>query len=262
MSKHWTEKMFIDEANIFGDTLKERIKNTEKEIEGLLKIFQKYNVPENGAILDLACGIGRHSVPLAKKGYNVTGVDFSPTYISNAKEYANEYKVTESVDFVEGDMRNVEGLLRQYTDCYDVVLNLFTSMGYWDEETDRQIFTQAYNLTKQGGIFIIQTANRDFLVKNFQARDWTSWEGGLVMFAERRLNLENSRMYNVWKYFDQIDDDLKHLSTFEVDHRVYSLHELKRQVEDSGWSYESCYGGLDMEDFSIDTFNMILIAKK
>jgi SAM-dependent methyltransferase len=262
MSKHWTEKMFIDEAEIYGETLKQRIKKTDEEIHGLLKLFQKYHVPDDGVILDLACGIGRHSIPLAKKGYNITGVDLSPMYISEAKKYADEHKVTNKVHFIEGDMRTVEEILKKCTDSFDVVLNLFTSMGYWDEKTDRRIFTQAHNLTKNGGIFIIHSANRDFLVKNFQARDIISLERGRVMLADRRLDLENSRIYNVWRYFDQVEDDLRHLSTFEFDHRVYSLHELKKLVEDSGWRYQSSYGGFNMEDFSIDTFSMVLIAKK
>ena len=71
MGKHWTEKLYIDEANLFRETLEERKKTTEIEIEGLLNIFHEYKVPKNASILDLACGIGRHSVPLAKKGYKV-----------------------------------------------------------------------------------------------------------------------------------------------------------------------------------------------
>ncbi len=262
MSKHWTEKIFIDEANLFGETLEERKKTTEVEIEGLLNIFHDYNVPKNASILDLACGIGRHSVPLAKKGYKVTGVDISPTYISRAKEYAEDNKVTRNVNFIEGDMRQVEKLLNQHLDSFDVVINLFTSMGYWDEETDRRIFTQVSNLTRTGGIFVIHSANRDFLVKNFQARDVVYGVDSRVMFAERKLDLEDSRMYNIWKYFDQQEEDLKHLSTMELDHRIYSLHELKKQVEDGGWRYRACYGGYDMQVFTIDTFNMVLVAEK
>ena len=262
MSKHWTEKLFIDEADLFGETLKEKIKTTDTEIEGLLNIFQEYKVPKNASILDLACGIGRHSIPLAKRGYNVTGVDFSPTYISRAKEYAEENEVTRKVNFVEGDMRQVQELLTQHIGSFDVVLNLFTSMGYWDDETDRRIFTQVLNLTRTGGIFVIHSANRDFLVKNFQARDIEKGIEDRVMLAERKLDLENSRMYNIWKYFDQEGENLMHLSTMEFDHRVYSLHELKKQVEAGGWRYLACYGGFDMQVFAIDTFNMVLVAEK
>lgn len=82
------------------------------------------------------------------------------------------------------------------------------------------------------------------------------------MIAERHLDLENSRMFNVWRYYEQRGDDLKRLSTFELDHRVYSLHELVRQVEDAGWSYHSSFGGYDMEPVSTDTFEMVLVASK
>jgi SAM-dependent methyltransferase len=158
-------------------------------------------------------------------------------------------------------MRQVEEVLNNYEGAFDAVINLFSSMGYWDEETDRKIFNQVLKLTKLNGIFVIHTANRDYLVRHFQARDINFDKRGMVFLADRRLDLESSRMFNVWKYFDQQGDDLKHLSTIEIDHRVYSLHELKKQVEDSGWSYQKCYGGYDMRPFTTDTFGMVLVSK-
>jgi len=254
--------LFIDEAELFETTLLERIGRTEAEIDGLLNIFMEYSVPENGNILDLACGIGRHSVPLAEKGYKVVGVDLSPAYVSAAEKYAEDKGVSQNTRFIVGDMRQVEEILRNSMESFDAVVNLFTSMGYWDEETDRAIFTQALNLVKPYGLLVIHTANRDFLVKNFQARDFSISEEGRFFSAERRLDLESSRIYNVWRYYDMKDEDLKHLSTVEIDHRLYSLHELKKLVETCGWRYQTCYGGFDMQPFTIDTFSMLLIAKK
>jgi SAM-dependent methyltransferase len=262
MDEHWTEKLFIEEASLFGARLEEKLESTDEEIEGLLKIFSEHKVPKGGAILDLACGIGRHSTPLAEKGYKVTGVDISPTFIERARVLAHEKNVSKRVEFVVGDMRQVGELLKDREESFDVVVNLLTSHGYWDEETDREIFRQAYRLTKRDGIFIIHTANRDFLVRHFQARAFTFGKDGRVVIAERRLDLESSRMFNVWRYYEQRGDDLEHLSTFKIDHRVYSLHELKKQIEDSGWSFHSSYGGYDMKPLTTDTLGMILISKK
>jgi len=259
--KHWTEELFIEKASLFGATLEEKLDSTDEEIEGLLKIFSVHNVPDGGAILDLACGIGRHSIHLAEKGYEVTGVDISPTYIERAEELASEKNVSERVEFIVGDMRQVEELLKGREGSFDAVVNLFTSMGFWDDETDRQIFRQARGLTKQGGIFIIHTVNRDFLVRHFNARDFTYGEGGRVVIADRRLDLDSSRMFNVWRYYEQRGDDLDHLSTFEIDHRVYSLHELKSQIEDSGWTYHSSFGGYSLQPLTTDTFGLIVIGK-
>jgi SAM-dependent methyltransferase len=259
--KHWTEELFIEKASLFGATLEEKLDGTYEEIESLLKIFSEHNVPDGGAILDLACGIGRHSTLLAEKGYEVTGVDISPTFIERAEELASDKNVSERAEFIEGDMRQVEELLKGREGSFDAVVNLFTSMGFWGEETDRRIFRQARRLTKQGGIFIIHTANRDFLVRHFNSRDFTYGKDGRVVIADRRLDLESSRMFNVWRYYDQRGDDLEHLSTFEIDHRVYSLHELKKQVEDSGWSYHSSFGGYSLQPLTTDTFGLIVIGK-
>ena len=84
----------------------------------------------------------------------------------------------------------------------------------------------------------------------------------LVKVIERRPNLENSRMENVWKYYRREGEDLKYLDTIEVNHRVYSLHELKKLVEKSGWTYQTHYGSFNLDAFTMDSKRMILVAKK
>jgi 2-polyprenyl-3-methyl-5-hydroxy-6-metoxy-1,4-benzoquinol methylase len=59
-----------------------------REVEGLCKIFDKYNILKDSKILDLSCGIGRHSIPLAKRGYKVVGYDISSLYLQKAREWA------------------------------------------------------------------------------------------------------------------------------------------------------------------------------
>ena len=66
----------------------------QPQAEGLRKIFQRRGVPSGGRILDLACGLGRITVNLAKAGYEVVGVDISPLYLRLAQNWAKK----ESVD--------------------------------------------------------------------------------------------------------------------------------------------------------------------
>ncbi|MFB0551278.1 MAG: hypothetical protein ACETVV_01740 [Nitrososphaeria archaeon] len=121
---------------------------------------------------------------------------------------------------------------------------------------------QLQGLTKPGGILVLDMFNRDWMVRHFHPMDMKRREEDLVMVEERRLNLENSRMEAVWRYYRKEDGDLKHLKTIEIDNRLYSLHELKRLVEGSGWEYRACYGGFDLKPFSTDTNRAILVAKK
>jgi 2-polyprenyl-3-methyl-5-hydroxy-6-metoxy-1,4-benzoquinol methylase len=262
MTKHWTEKLFIDESELFEVIIKDRFRKTDREIDALFTLFKKYNVPEGGLILDLACGIGRISIPLAQKGFNVIGVDLSKSYIDRAKEYSEIEGVSDKIKFIEGDIREVESILEEYSERFDVVLNMWTSMGYWDEETDTHILTQSLNLTKPNGIFIMHTANRDYLIRNFQARDYDLRRDGFVILMERNLDLETSRMINYWTYYKKEEEDLRFLNRIEINHRVYSLHELKKQFQDANWSYTASYGGFELQPLTYDHFSMIIVAKK
>lgn len=262
MSKHWTERIFIEDPDLFQTTIEEKILKTDPEIEGLSEFFSEFNVPPGGLILDLACGIGRISIPLAKRGFNVIGVDISPSYIKRAEEYAEAEGVSEKTRFIRWDMREVSSVLRDYADGFDAVLNMWTSMGYWDKETDMSILRQCLGLTKPNGVFIMHTANRDCLIRRFQARDFEIRQDGTVVLMERSLDLETSRMVNFWSYYRKEGEDLRFLNRMEINHRIYSLHELKEQFQASGWMVLASYGGFDQRPFTTDTFSMIIVAQR
>jgi SAM-dependent methyltransferase len=262
MTDHWTEKLFLEDPELFKVFIEDRLEKTDSEIEALLQLFSEYNVSQDGLILDLACGIGRISIPLAKEGYNVVGLDFSPSYIQDAIEYAEKEGVSENTRFIEGDIRQAGSLLREYMGKFDVVLNMWTSMGYWDEETDVSILTQSQSLTQSGGVFIMHTVNRDRLIKKLQGKDFVFRDDGLVILMDQALDLEKSRVINYWTYYRKEGEDLHFLKKVELDHRVYSIHELKKQFQDSGWSYLASYGGFDLRPLTSDCFSMIVVTQK
>jgi len=261
MPPHWTEKIFIEDPDLFRASIEARFEKTQDEINCLIDLFNQNNVPNDGLILDLACGIGRISIPLAKNGYNVVGIDISPSYIQRANEYAKENGVSDNTRFVIGDMRKVASELSDISG-FDAIVNMWTSMGYWDEETDLNILRQSLTLTKPDGLFVMHTANRDTLIRRFQARDFSFGDDGLVVLMERELDLESSRMINFWSYYRREGEDLRFLNRMEINHRVYSLHELMNQFQDAGWKVLGSYGGFDQQPLSSDTFNMIIVAQR
>lgn len=261
MRKHWTEELFIDAANLYMLDLEMGIEKAGKDVPGIISIFSGFGVPQGALVLDVPCGIGRYSVELAEKGYRVVGVDISPPFIDRAKEMAEEREVTYRCDFRVGDMRRI-GDLMVGLERFDAVLIIFTSLGYYDEATDRDILKQLNSLTKPGGILVLDMFNRDWMVRHFRPMDMIRKGEDLVMVEERRLNLENSRMEAVWRYYRKEDGDLRHLRTIEIDNRLYSLHELKRLVEGSGWEYRTCYGGFDLMPYSMDTNRTVLVAQR
>ena len=100
-------------------------------------------------ILDLNCGIGRHSIELGKRGIKVLGTDISPLYIEIAKKKAKEEKVTDELRFKIVDMRKIASVL-SVEKPFDGIVNLFSSFGFYDEKTNDDILQQCCRLVKSG----------------------------------------------------------------------------------------------------------------
>ena len=260
--RHWTERLFVDSAHIYQKQLEELFEQAEWQVEELHALLAELGVPEGARILDLACGVGRHTIFLGERGFRVVGVDISPAFIARAREIAEERSVSERVEFVLGDMREVGELLRGSEGRFSAVLSMFTSLGYYDEETDGRVLAQLLDLAAPGGILVVEMVNRDGLIRRFQEKHFFELPDDKLQLAERRLDLETSRMHNVWTWYQEEDRDLKHLETIELDHRVYSLHELKGLAEGSGWEYLGGYGGFQREPLTMDTFRMVLIGRR
>lgn len=99
-------------------------------------------------LLDVACGRGRHSLNFAQRGYQVTGVDLAPSAIQKAKNQAKNAGL--EAQFVIGDMRNA------LNDRFDLIVNLFTSFGYFstDEDNELPLKAMAEMLNPNGQIWI------------------------------------------------------------------------------------------------------------
>jgi len=151
-TKQWYKSWF--DTPFYHILYKER---DYKEAKAFIEKITTYlNIPENGKILDLACGKGRHSIHLNNLGYDVTGLDLSKQSIAFAKQFENE--------FLHFDVHDMS---KPYHSKFDAVFNLFTSFGYFENEEDNQntINSIKENLNKYG-IGIIDFLNAQFIIDN------------------------------------------------------------------------------------------------
>lgn len=133
------------------------------EAEGFIALLkQTLQLPNGAKVLDVACGKGRHSITLNKLGLDVTGIDLSANSITEAKKWENE-----TLHFAEWDMRQT---FRK--NDFDVVVNLFSSFGYFDDNTDdeRAINAMSESL-KPGGILVLDYINTQFAVTQMKPRE-------------------------------------------------------------------------------------------
>jgi SAM-dependent methyltransferase len=226
--QHWAYKLFIEHPELFLPYLEQGKEKAVREVEGLCKIFDEYKMPKDSKILDLSCGIGRHSIPLAKKGYKVVGYDISSLYLQKAREWAkieglinnNDREGDESkrnddtIKFYQGDLRNAAKILSSngQTD-FDAIISMETSFGYFGEEYDYQLFkdlasissySYSANSSLSSPIFVVDTINRDYLIREFQPfRIDDISDPDIELHIKRELNLESSSMEEEWKFYDK-----------------------------------------------------------
>lgn len=248
---HWTEELFKKHPDLFLKQLEELVEQAKCEVDLLLKYLDEQGFkPRN--ILDLNCGIGRHSIELAKRGINVLGTDLSSRYIKIARERAKKEGVDKRVRFKMADMRRIATTLSEEKP-FDGIINLYTSFGYYDEKTNADILRQCSKLVRSGGFFVLEIMNRDWIVSHFEKRGFSRYED-LILLEDREFDSRTSRIQTTWTYLVQKDD--KNFVLEEqvlLDHRLWSPHELVGFLAENGWDYKAlCLGfGRQPDDVSI-----------
>ena len=262
---HWTHKLFVENAELYLPFLEQAKERAQQEVEVLSGLFTELGVPIGGRVLDLACGIGRHSVLLSELGYEVTGFDISPLYIEKAREYT----ASENSDarYVVGDALDVAGLLTKEK-LYDACVNMFTSHSYYGREGDVRMFRGVADLSAEGAILIVMTINRDYLVRHFAA-EGSQTAGNITIREKRRLELETSWMMNTWDwdFYEGAPEESPPRLSLRLNNRVYSLHEMKELLEESGWKYRNGFGSestgeINLAPLDMDSSRMWVVAQK
>lgn len=215
------------------------------EAEAFMKHLVSFlNVPENGTILDLACGKGRHSVFLNKMGYNVTGVDLSPNSIAHASEFAND-----TLRFEVHDM------CKPYPKQFDAVFNLFTSFGYFEHETDnlRTIKSIKAELNTSG-LGVIDFLNADFVIDNLVTHEIKEVDN--IIFRLHRY-VEDGFIYKDIRF---TADGRNHHFTEKV--KALTLKDFEAYFEAAGIDLLAIFGDYSLGKFHKKTSSRLIMIFK
>lgn len=139
-------------------------------------IVDKLKLKGDEKILDLACGIGRHSLALARRGFCVTGIDIMPDYIAYASKAAKKENL--NAHFICSDIRDV-----CFENEFDVVISMADgAVGYLEnEEENMKIFEVIAKALKPSGKHFMDIMNRRFAETHFPCKLWESGEKCLTL---------------------------------------------------------------------------------
>lgn len=197
-------------------------------------------------VLDLACGKGRHSIQLNKLGASVDGCDYSLNSINYAKKYENA-----SLHFYTHDMRLP--LPKQYA----IILNLFTSFGYFDSDEEHyQTLQNIFDGLLPDGIFVLDFMNVDVITKNLVSRETQTKEG--IEFHIKREVDDNT----IVKYIAfESEQDKWHYHKEKVAALDYA--KLTQMMTKIGFTLQDTFGDYMLRPFDVHTSQrLILVLKK
>jgi ubiquinone/menaquinone biosynthesis C-methylase UbiE len=194
--------------------------------------------PEGGEVIDVPCGFGRHSIPLAEAGYRVTGVDRSQVLLEEARRRSRQ------PDFVQADYRDLP-----FADArFDTALNLFSSLGYLGDEEDTRALAQIHRVLRPGGRLVIETMHRDRLVAHWSDNDWRLLGEGRLLLEQRTFDLATGVAQSTQTL---IDGGERESRTWSL--RCYTATELLAMLSRAGFESARCYGDLEGGPFSAST---------
>lgn len=207
------------------------------------------NLPVGAEVLDLCCGMGRHSMALADAGYQVTGIDLSGVLLNEAHRLDKEQRI----DWHQGDMRHLpfEG------QSFQAVVNLFTSFGYFNEEAqNEQVLNGIHHVLRPGGRFIIDFLNAEYIKANLIPYSERTDEGLVIQesraiedgFVRKRIVVQEAGQQDR-HYLEQV--------------RLYGLEDFKGMLNRVGLTLDEVYGGYEGQAFeSAHSPRLILIGTK
>jgi SAM-dependent methyltransferase len=250
MGEHWHEDdEFWQEVSPFLFS-EEKVEAAGEEIAGLLSLIGGGGGAEPGAALDLCCGPGRHAVELAKRGWRVTGVDRTEAYLAQAGARAEAANV--AVEWVVGDMRT---FVRPA--AFDLVVSLYTSFGYFDDEADNlHVLDNMRACLKPGGSLVMELAGKEWLAGVFRETDAQTAPDGSVLVQRRRVEGAWERMANDWIL---IRDG--HARTFSFTHTLYSGVELRDRLVAAGFVDVRILGSLEGAPYDRDATRLVAVAR-
>lgn len=216
-----------------------------REILGLL------SPPAGASVVDLACGRGRHAIPLASMGFRVTGVDYSGKMLLMGKALAEKEGV--SVEWVREDMRTF-----RRPGTYDLFISLFSSFGFFSDQENQGVLENIEASLKQSGTLLLDLRNaaKGFARPEDGEKTLSVSAGHLRMSVRYDRGTGRARAEHVLTRRDGI----RISSVFDV--RIYTKEELVAMLRDAGMRVRGFFGSLAGAPLTRLSERMVVVADK
>ncbi len=211
------------------------------------RLIEHLNLNRGADVMDLACGKGRHSITLFDAGFNVTGLDLSQNSIEHLKPMERE-----GLEFQQWDMRE-----RFRESAYDVVFNLFTSFGYFEEKKDDlRVIDAIHYALRENGVLVLDYLNAAPLMDNEPHVGKEILRDGYVFNTTKKI--EDGKVVKEIRVTDQGEEH-----EFRESVQLLTLDDFKSMFLEVGLKLEKVFGDYQLGPFHPEESpRLIMIASK
>jgi ubiquinone/menaquinone biosynthesis C-methylase UbiE len=203
-------------------------------IEYLFGLMALHN-HDPGQILDIGCGTGNISIPLAEGGYTVTGVDLSEAMVVEAQRKAAERNL--SISFVQQDLLQ----LQLGDGKFDTVLSICDVLNYLIEEEDlRQAFAQVYRHLRPGGLWLFDLNSTDKLQNTYGDTFYADLHSDFAYFWENSYDWKRDICSMTLTFFLQKEDGSYERVQERHRQKLWLPHEIQAIGEGAGFTVLMC----------------------
>ncbi|MBN1436066.1 MAG: class I SAM-dependent methyltransferase [Sedimentisphaerales bacterium] len=222
---------------------------TNREVDAIIRYLE---LTPQSQVLDLCCGQGRHSLELARRGFQVVGYDLSDTLLDHSRSVAQAEGL--NVEFVKGDMRELP-----YTDQFDGIFNFYTAFGYFEHDHENQAVLDVIGCAlKPKGRFLLDYPCLEGRMPNWKTQEYFEYDDGTIMLHEMLHDTFNQTIKNNVLYITK--DNHRHRTGFTLRH--YYGRELRQCLANAGMNFLAAYGDLDGNPLTNRDTRVLVLAQK
>ena len=227
----WYEELFDDRYLAFYEgVLEGGPANREAEF-----LDRSMALPSGASILDLGCGVGRHAVPLARRGYRVTGVELSEVMLDHARRLAEAEGVEDDrLRLERRDLRDLSGL-----GPFDACVCLYTVFGYFDDTENEAVLDGVNQALSPGGTLVLDVTNPMALLDRWPGETWREVAAGVAREASIYDPLAGQLTATRTLYSRGGRERLPESAV-----RMYAPHEIRSLLLRRGFDVEQLHGDL------------------
>jgi len=200
-------------------------------------------------VLDVPCGKGRLTIPLAALGLQMSGVDLTQSYIRTARRHAKKQGV--NVQFLRSDMRDID-----FDAAFHCVFNWFGSFGYFSDEDNLLFCKRVFKALKKGGRFLVEGPNKSWIQTHFRPQLQHNI-GGVAIRISNRWDTKMQRIRGSYVF-----EKNGQRETQRTDMRIFNAAELRSLLEAAGFRDITFYGRPPLARFTRHSRRMMAVARK